>query len=209
MRRKWHVESMFVENIAVSERMRGLVSERVQALAASMQEIGLKTPISVCIKDDTPHLIAGLHRLEAAKHLGWEEIDCLVLDDSDIDAQLWEVDENLARTELTTEEKREHLRRRKELWQQRQKIQVAHDAPPELGYKKPPPQKKAFAADTAAATGLSKSQINRLLAEPKPRPEPLPERSAKDEWLGKMFGLWARAEPEWREDFLSQIEGAA
>ena len=43
-------------------------------------------------------------------------------------------------------------------------IQVAQLAPPVIGYGQPPPQTKAFAAETAAITGESKSQVNRHLA---------------------------------------------
>lgn len=202
------VEHLLVDTIRVSDRMRALTNERVAALAASMGEIGLKTPISVRAIDDIPHLVAGAHRLAAAQKLGWEEIDAIILDGTDIEAKLWEIDENLARAELNDDEKRAHMRRRKELWEEKQRL-VAHHAPPVKlrdGRGKGPQHQKGFAADTAAATGLSKSQINRLLADPKPKPAPLPERSAKEDWLTKMFAMWARAEPEWREDFLSQID---
>jgi hypothetical protein len=43
-------------------------------------------------------------------------------------------------------------------------IQPAQIAPPVIGYGNPPPQAKAFAAETAAITGESKSQINRHIA---------------------------------------------
>ena len=43
-------------------------------------------------------------------------------------------------------------------------IQVAQLAPPVIGYGRPPPQEKSFAAETAAITGESKSQINRHVA---------------------------------------------
>jgi hypothetical protein len=169
-----------VEAIYVGDRLRALDDQAVERLAASMKEMGLQTPISVRIVEgrtiiggeevrNVPHLVVGRHRLEAARQLGWEEIDCFLYKGDDIDAQLWEIDENLARAELTTDQKREHLRRRKQLWEQQRQaeIQVGHDVPPETGYRKPPPQTKGFAAATAAATGLSKRQINRLLAEPK------------------------------------------
>jgi ParB family chromosome partitioning protein len=45
-------------------------------------------------------LVAGRHRLEAAKSLGWTEIDTFVLDGDDTDARLWEIAENLHRKEL-------------------------------------------------------------------------------------------------------------
>ena len=101
-----------------------------------------------------------------------ESIKCHVREGlSDDDAALIEIDENLIRADLTPDEKREHLRQRKELWEKRQAQQVmAHHAPkPRSGPKGGRP--KGFAADTAEKTGMSKSQVNRLLAEPKSAPK--------------------------------------
>ena len=90
----------------------------------------------------------------------------------EIDRQLWEIDENLMRAELNPTELGEHITRREKLWAER-KIQVAKVEPPEksAGYKKPPKQKKGFAADTAEKTGMSKREINRA----KSRTEKIPE----------------------------------
>ena len=49
----------------------------VDELAKSISEVGLLNPITV---DPNHTLIAGLHRLEAAKRLGWTEIECTVCD---------------------------------------------------------------------------------------------------------------------------------
>ena len=48
--------------------------------------------------------------------------------------------------------------------EEREEIQVGEVFPPEIGYKKPPPQTKSFAAETAAITGESKRSINQHLA---------------------------------------------
>ncbi len=45
--------------------------------------------------------------------------------------------------------------------------QVGQIGPPEIGYKKSPKQKKAFAADTAKKTGQSKRSTNKALARDK------------------------------------------
>ena len=160
-----------LSSLQIGKRHRDLHhSRKVAALAKSMAAIGLQQPISVRADEhDVMHLVAGLHRVEAARRLGWEYIDCIFIDLSELDSELWEIDENLMRVELSTDEKRAHLRRRKELWEKRAKSVVAHDAPKlvskrgRVGEGRP----RSFAADTAAATGLSKSQINRLIAEPK------------------------------------------
>ena len=41
------------------------------------------------------------------------------MDADDIERQLWEIDENLIRSELSPTEQAEHLAKRKELWGQR------------------------------------------------------------------------------------------
>lgn len=56
-----------------------------------------------------PILIAGRHRLEAARRLGWEEIDAYVFEGDERDARLWEIAENLHRAELTVQERADNI----------------------------------------------------------------------------------------------------
>ena len=175
------IQNLDVEIIYVPERMRKVSTERVVALAESIKLLGILSPITIrimpemeidgVIEQGVPVLIAGHHRLEAARSVGLEEVPCIEVTADDIEAQLWEIDENLARAELTTDEKRDHLRRRKALWDERER-QVGSGVPPASlkdGRAAGPQHQKNFAAETAAATGLSKRQINRLIADPKPR----------------------------------------
>jgi ParB-like chromosome segregation protein Spo0J len=90
----------------------------VDRLAESMSKIGLQTPISVRYFPDRPGLdgtsdstvlVAGAHRLAAAKKLGWDSIDCVVLDFDDVEAELWEISENLHRAELSALERDEQI----------------------------------------------------------------------------------------------------
>ena len=86
-------------------------ADKVKTLAESMKAIGLQTPISVWTPDDgeTVRLVAGRHRLEAARLLGWDRIDCVVVNLSEIDRRLWEIAENLHRAELTVTERAENI----------------------------------------------------------------------------------------------------
>ena len=102
------------EIIVPSARKRQLVAEKVQELAESIKELGLLQPI-VVTKDKK--LIAGFHRLEACKLLGWQEIYCIIREYDELEAELAEIDENLIRAELTVLERAEHLRRRKEIYE--------------------------------------------------------------------------------------------
>jgi ParB-like chromosome segregation protein Spo0J len=97
---------------------RPLDEEEVKRLAVSMKRIGLMTPITVRYypetlgpdgADDAHELIAGRHRFAAAVSLGWDEIDAIVIECSDVDAKLWEIAENLHRAELTQLERSEQV----------------------------------------------------------------------------------------------------
>jgi hypothetical protein len=84
---------------------------------------------------------------------------------------LWEIDENLARAELSDDEKRECLKRRKAIWEKQQADRAEMEkaeTDKETGGKslptsrklkdgrgKGPQHDKGFAADTAEKTGLS------------------------------------------------------
>jgi len=103
-----------VADIIVEDRKRDLDKKKVLLIADSMKEIGQLHSIKV-----TPDMIlrAGLHRLEAAKYLGWEEIEGDIVDLDPLRQELVEIDENLMRAELHYLERGEFLRRRKEIYE--------------------------------------------------------------------------------------------
>lgn len=100
--------------ITVNDGRREADPEAVQKLAESISKVGLINPITVD-KDYT--LIAGLHRLEAAKMLGWAEIECTVNDLDGLLAELAEIDENLIRRKLHYTDEGKQLARRKEIYE--------------------------------------------------------------------------------------------
>lgn len=103
-------ETLFIENVTVpAHRARGLDAAAVKRLAESLAKIGLQTPISVRMEGDDLLLVAGLHRLEAARSLGWDRIDAVYIDGDERDARLWEISENLHRADLTVLERDEHV----------------------------------------------------------------------------------------------------
>jgi ParB family chromosome partitioning protein len=80
------------------DRLRKLRPEIVEALVKSMREVGQLQPIVVCPSPRTGYtLIAGRHRLEAARKLKWEGIRAEIVPDNGKDARLlMETDDNLA-----------------------------------------------------------------------------------------------------------------
>ena len=90
----------------VANRRRPLNEAKVQAIAASMNQIGLQTPITVQTFKRKVTLVAGWHRLEAAKRLSWDSIPCVVLT-GELETHFWQVAENYYRAELTALERAE------------------------------------------------------------------------------------------------------
>ena len=103
-----------IDEIKVNPRHRKVESRHVRELADSITGIGLLNPITV---DRQNFLIAGLHRLEAIKSLGWEQVECTVCDLDGLEAELAEIDENYVRFNLSTLEYGELLLRRKEIYE--------------------------------------------------------------------------------------------
>lgn len=100
--------------IKVNDGRREVDQDAVHGLADSITEVGLMNPIIV---DKEYTLIAGLHRLEAAKLLGWTEIESNVSSLEGLLADLAEIDENIVRKGLTDDEYDEMLLRRKEIYE--------------------------------------------------------------------------------------------
>jgi ParB family chromosome partitioning protein len=100
------VERILVEDVEVGKRLRPTNEQTVVALAKSMHRLGQLTPISVYRRGGgTLRLVAGSHRLEAAKRLGWIEIDAVFSTGNELERELQEIAENLHRCELTTLER--------------------------------------------------------------------------------------------------------
>lgn len=115
-----------IKDIRVGQRLRAKRETAVTDLVESIGRIGLQNPISVAkgiAKREGGSdlsvfdLIAGAHRLEACRRLGLEEIEANVLQMSDRERLLWEIDENLCRADLTELERGEHLAKRKEVYE--------------------------------------------------------------------------------------------
>jgi hypothetical protein len=110
-----------------SMKARKVDQSAVQALAASIADCGLMTPITVRMvlksrsgtMSDAYEVIAGLHRVEAFRRLQRETIPAIVLDDvDDLHAELMLIDENLFRNDLTPAERASAQARRKAIYLQ-------------------------------------------------------------------------------------------
>lgn len=154
---------------------RPIKAETVARLAASMAVVGLLQAILVKPAELNSlglpgfKLVAGAHRVAAARSLGWEEIEARVLGCGldYLETELMEIDENLIRAELSPAQRAAAIKRRREIWaalHPEGKLEVAQVAPPQVGHGGARPQNIEFAADTAKVSGESKSQINRHLA---------------------------------------------
>lgn len=208
-------ERVLVDGLRVGARMRSADPARVATLAASMQRHGLLQPITARMVGETEaELVAGLHRLEAAKSLGWEWIDAVFVEADDIERELLEIAENLHRADLTKEERDRQIRRYAELLEAKgaTEIQARQNDAPEIGYGKPPPQIKGTATKIAEETGLSVRTVQRVLAEPKP-PKPVPparephnDFEVVQKQVDALMRAWNAAGPEAREQFLERVD---
>jgi ParB-like nuclease family protein len=169
------VARMPIMDIHVPPGRRTIDPATVSALAESMSSpIGLQSPIAVrsspvpLIMEDGEEvwgasiLVAGGHRLAAAKQLGWENIAVTIITATERDAELWEIDENLCRAELTDAQRADHTARRKRLYlEMHPETEHGANASPsgQFGHTANP----SFVADTAEKTGKSERAVRRAV----------------------------------------------
>ena len=103
-----------ISDIKINTGRRDAEPKAVEELARSIAAVGLMNPVTL---DQNNTLVAGLHRLEAAKLLGWAEIECTAIGMDSVQAELAEIDENIVRTRLNRQELCEQLLRRKDLYE--------------------------------------------------------------------------------------------
>lgn len=149
-----------IYQINVNVGRREANQDAVQKLADSISKVGLLNPITV---DQEYTLIAGLHRLEAAKRLGWTEIKCTVSNLSGLLAELAEIDENLVRRDFDCVDEGEQLARRKEIYEMlhpetRRGKRNGQTSKTDTGSVL---ETKSFAQDTAEKIGVTPRTVER------------------------------------------------
>jgi ParB-like chromosome segregation protein Spo0J len=165
------IKTIKISDIVVLNRKRPLDQKTVQSLADSIKIGSLINNITVSPSNE---LIAGYHRLEALKLLGYDEVEVNVIDVSDLDKELLEIDENLIRKELTALEHSEQLLRRKQIYEIKYP-ETKKGVAQALGMNKSKKEKnvsadsavtskstalvKSFVKDTAEKTGSSERTI--------------------------------------------------
>ncbi len=156
-----------IADINVGNRLREVEAAKVEALKQSFAELGMRTPITVRMNNEGGlpfDLSAGAHRLVTAVALGWTEVPAFVRDESKMDAELWEIDENLARSELSPADRAVFTFRRKELYLLKYP-ETAHGgdrkSSGQVGQLIDRQERKSFVAATAELSGKSERAIRR------------------------------------------------
>jgi ParB family chromosome partitioning protein len=159
------INELPVADIVCRDRLRPTSEAGVAALLASIGELGvIKDAIHVRKKKDGSfHLMAGGHRLEAAKRLGMATIPVKVWTCTDDWARLMEIDDNLAGAELTPLDTALFLAARKQVYERlhpetargRAGANARWSDASELG---------SFASTTAEKLGISERQVQKIVA---------------------------------------------
>ena len=113
-------DKVLVTEVVERNRLRPVSEAGVLSLIASIEELGvMKDAIHVRkLKNGSLVLIAGSHRLEAARRMGWDEIPAKVWTDVTDDwAQLMEIDDNLAGSDMNALDTAVFLATRKEVYE--------------------------------------------------------------------------------------------
>lgn len=160
-----------LDNLDVSERLRPVDGAWVEALASSMEEHGLEQPVVVVkLPAGRKKLVAGAHRVAAARLLGWQEIDAIERDITETEARLIEIDENLMRRELNALDRAVFMLERKRIYEELypetmhgkapkskvERLKAEQDGEKSQGLRLFP---KRFTAEAAERVGLSERLV--------------------------------------------------
>jgi ParB/RepB/Spo0J family partition protein len=158
-------------DIAIGERLRGVVDAFINTIVQSTSTHDVIQPPVVrpdLLNSGKFILVSGLQRINAAHVRGKHDILCRMAKLTDLQAALWEIDENLVRALLSPAEEAIFIDRRRELHEQlhgKAKAQGATAANAVMGRKHATAKLAdvSFTADTAKKTGKSPRTIQRVV----------------------------------------------
>ncbi|MGY4349105.1 hypothetical protein ACVWXM_005598 [Bradyrhizobium sp. GM7.3] len=108
-------------DISTGHRRRGVVDEFVPVMVGSVSTLDFIQPPALRPDPASPGrflLVCGLQRVNAARAKGAEKILCRIVELTDLEAELWEIDENLVRSPLSPAQETLFIDRRRELHEQ-------------------------------------------------------------------------------------------
>jgi len=154
--------------ISTTGRLRDVDREQVARLAESIKEVGLLNPITLYRREiirngqhvDGYGLIAGAHRLEAVKSLGWQEVPAVIVDLDDDDRIIAECDENLCGPKLSAAEHAQFTATRKSAYL-RKHPETGHGGDRKSDQVDKLSSCSSFDRDQAAKTGVDPRTVRR------------------------------------------------
>ncbi|WP_444667153.1 ParB/RepB/Spo0J family partition protein [Cereibacter changlensis] len=161
------IDKVAVAEVIVRDRLRPVSEAGVESLIASVTELGvLKDPIHLRKKKDGKlYLMAGAHRLEVARRLGWEEIPAKVWTGATDDwALMMEIDDNLAGAEMNALDTAVFLATRKEVYERLHPETRRGVAGALARWDASEPGSVAFVQSTADKFGMTARQIYKIVA---------------------------------------------
>ncbi|QYK42833.1 MAG: ParB N-terminal domain-containing protein [Paracoccaceae bacterium] len=156
-----------LDEIDCAQRLRPASEAGIAAIMASIAEVGvMKDAIHVRRrKNGRLVLIAGLHRLEAARRLGWPDIEAKVWADVTDDwSRLMEIDDNLAGAELSPLDTAVFLAARKAVYERLHPETKRGVAGALARWDATEPSSVAFVPATAAKFGMTERQVYKIAA---------------------------------------------
>jgi ParB/RepB/Spo0J family partition protein len=159
------IQQVDVDAIDIGADRRVVMPQDVERLVASIERIGLQTPITIRYCPERPShdgcidsylLLTGAHRLAAVRQLGWDKIECFIMNCDQIEAELIEIAENLHRCELTALERSNQIAR----WAELTATKVRQVDEPLAGGRQPSEKGQA---KVARALGISEPDARRAV----------------------------------------------
>lgn len=187
----------------------------VLVLVESIKEIGLRQPINVRAIENGYEIRGGGHRHAAFQMLGRETIPAIVTDDSDLRAELAEIDENLIRNEYSPAERAIAIARRKSIYEALHP-ETAHGGARKAsrkvcdlneGDKTPEKPADRFTKATAERTGQSERTVQQDAKRGEVvGPETLQRVIGTSLDKGEEIDALAKLSPEGREEVIAKAE---
>ena len=158
------IQNLPLSSFVRRKDVRAIDPATVTALASSIRDVGVINPIRVRAIGEQWQVVAGSHRLAAAKEAGLSELPCIVVEDDDLHAELAMIDENLCRAELSAAERSGQTARRKAIHEELHgsaKAIGARAANAVMGRGNDANENfaVAFTSDTAKLTGKSERAV--------------------------------------------------